>query len=87
MKLFFTLYNIFSALRISVEKIINFISEKLSDILGGILFFIMVLPFLILEEFFEFIVNQYKMTNNFKKNYKLFFEWYSEYKKEKKNEK
>ena len=87
MKLFFTLYNIFSALRISVEKIITFISEKLSDILGGILFFIMVLPFLILEEFFEFIVNQYKMTNNFKKNYKLFFEWYSEYKKEKKNEK
>ena len=87
MKLFFTLYNIFSALRISVEKIINFISEKLSDILGGILFFIMVLPFLILEEFFEFIVTQYKMTNNFKKNYKLFFEWYSEYKKEKKNEK
>ena len=68
MKLFFTLYNIFSALRISVEKIINFISEKLS-------------------EFFEFIVTQYKMTNNFKKNYKLFFEWYSEYKKEKKNEK
>lgn len=24
-----------------------------------------------------------KMTKNFKKNYKLFFEWYSEYKKEK----
>lgn len=82
MKLFFTLYNIFSALRISMEKIINFISEKLSDILGGTLFIITVLPFLILEEFFNFIVNQFKMTKNFKKNYKLFFEWYSKYKKE-----
>lgn len=83
MKLFYTLYNFFLGLRISMEKIINFISEKLSDILGGILFFIAVFPFFILEEFFDFIVNQFKMTKNFKKNYKLFFEWYSEYNKEK----
>lgn len=82
MKLFFKLYTIFSALRISMEKIINSISEKLSDVFCGILFFIAVFPFLILEEFFNFIVNQFKMTKNFKKNYKLFFEWYSKYKKE-----
>ena len=86
MKLFFTLYAIFSTLRKCIEEIINSIAEKLSDVLGGTLFIIAVLPFLILEEFFDFIVNQFKMTKNFKKNYKLFKEWYSEYKKEAKND-
>lgn len=84
MKLFFTLYAIFSSLRKCMEKIIDSISEKLSDILCGTLFIITVLPFIILEEFFDFIVNQFKMTKNFKENYKLFKEWYSEYKKESK---
>lgn len=68
MKLFFTLYTIFSSLRKCIEKIFDEAWEKLSDILGGTLFIIIVLPFIILEEFFDFIVNQFKMTKNFKEN-------------------
>ena len=86
MKLFFTLYAIFSSLRKCMEEIIDSISEKLSDVLGGTLFIIIVLPFIILEEFFNFFVSQFKMTKNFKKNYKLFKEWYSEHKKEANND-
>lgn len=86
MKLIFTLYVIFSSLRKCMENIINFISYKLSDVLGGTLFIIAVLPFIILEEFFDFIVEQFKMTKNFKKNYKLFIEWYSEHKQEANND-
>ena len=86
MKIFFTLYAIFSSLRKCMEEIIDSISEKLSDVLGGTLFIIAVLPFIILEEFFNFFVNQFKMTKNFKENYKLFREWYSEHKKEAKND-
>lgn len=86
MKLFFTLYAIFSSLRKCMEEIIDSISEKLSDVLGGTLFIIVVLPFIILEEFFNFFVNQFKMTKNFKENYKLFRKWYSEHKKEANND-
>lgn len=72
---------IFDGLYKEVEKLINILHGRLSDLLGAILYLFLI-PFAILNRITEYPLNLCKAHRAFVKNRDVFIRWYKEHKKE-----
>lgn len=58
------------------------IGDKLTDLIGVILYIIFVLPLLILEKFFDFLYSFDENARRYAKYSRAFKKWYKEHEKE-----
>lgn len=82
MKVLVILTNLFYCIYKWICDCIDDTSDKITDILGGILYCVFAYPFKILALFFNYLDRFNKLNRNFEKNKKAFLEWYREQNKE-----
>ena len=72
---------IFEGLYKEAEEFIDFLNDKLCDLLGAILYLFLI-PFALLNKITEYPLRLCETHRNFLKNRKAFWIWYKEHKEE-----
>lgn len=76
-----TMFSLCQSIQARLDETVDLITEKISDFIGVVLWILLCLPFFLIKQFFHFLVDFCKKEKMYRKNVKIFMEWYNEQKK------
>lgn len=82
MKILVILTNLFDCIYRFIDDCINDTTDKIIDVIGGILYLVFAYPFKVLALFFNYLDRFSKLNKTFEHNKKAFLKWYREQGKE-----
>ena len=77
-----TMFSLCQSIQARLDETVDLITEKISECIGLLLWLALCFPFFLLKQLFHFLVDFCKKEKMYKKNSKLFLDWYNEHKKD-----
>lgn len=76
------IHNFFKGLHYESEEIVDYVSEKLSDLIGCVLYIVICFPLFLLKNTTEFFWKLCETNKLYLKHRHIFMNWYKEHKEE-----